>query len=693
MAESDDDLLKRAREQFARAVDREQTNRENWLEDVRFARLSEQWPEAIRQQREREGRPCLTINRLPAFIRQVTNDARQNSPSIKFHPVGDGADQETAKILDGLVRNIEYTSNADVAYDNALDNAVTGSFGYFRVSIDYASNDTFDKDIRIEAIKNPMTVYGDPDNIESDSANWKVCFVTEMIQEKQFKKQWPKAEISSFQADSHDLSDWFANDEIRVAEWWEVTDESEVLLLFSDGTVMLEKDFDEDKKALFSVNGVFEEDRREVMSQKVTQRIITGCEILQTTEWAGKYIPIIPVYGDEVVVDGKRHLISMVRFAKDPQMMFNYWRTTSTELVALSPKAPWVGAVGQFSTDATKWATANTQSHQHLEYDAVDVNGQIMPPPQRQPFAGVPAGALQEAMNASDDMKSIMGLFDASLGAQSNETSGRAILARQREGDVSTFNFTDNLSRAIRHAGRILCDLIPKVYNTARILRVIHEDGSTQEVPVNGMQMTPEQLQKQQMESQEQLKAIGRVYSLTTGKYDVTCEAGPSFTTRREEAATQIMEFIRVYPNAAPIIGDLLAKNMDWPGSDEIAERLRKMLPPQLQGQSPEAQAAQQQIQQLVAALQEANKQLQDKAVEAANDARKLDIDAYGKETDRLKALGVTMAPDMAAMLGLQVTQQALSSPDILPPASGAQAPQAMPEPILDPMQQQPQLQ
>jgi hypothetical protein len=675
-AKSDEDLLATARKQFARAEEREQINRDNYVADVRFARLNEQWPEEVREKRRQEGRPCLTVNRLPAFIRQVTNDARQNSPSIKFHPVGDGADQETAKILDGLTRNIEYSSNADVAYDNALDNAVTGGFGYFRIVTDYASDDTFDQDIRIEVIKNPLTVYGDPDDMGSDSANWDVAFVTEMIPRATFEKRWPKAEVSSFEADSHDMVGWFNEDEIRVAEYW-VRDEVIVnLLKLSDGTILLESEYDADKRMLFEGLGITIVDQRPTRTKKVTQYLITGCEVLEKNDWAGKYIPIVPVYGDEVVIDGERHLISLIRFAKDPQQMLNYWRTTSTELVALAPKAPWVGAVGQFSTD-TRWATANTETHQYLEYDAVDVNGTLMPPPQRQPFAGVPAGALQEAMNASDDMKSIMGLYDASLGAVSNETSGRAILARQREGDVSTFNFTDNLSRAIRHAGRILCDLIPKVYSTPRIIRVINEDNTNESIPINGMQPTPEQI-REQREKQAEMRAIGRVYSLTTGKYDVTCEAGPSYTTRREESAVQMMEFVRVFPQAAPFIGDLLAKNLDWMGAEQIAERLREMLPPQLKGQNPEAMAAQQQIQQMAQLLQQMQGELQKAKEDQANEKYKLQIDAYGKETDRIKSLGLQASPEMAAMLGLQVTQQALNSPDILPPQGQQPEPQGV---------------
>lgn len=705
MPSKDDELIGEARKCFARARDKERFNRENWLNDVRFARLGEQWPVAIKQQRERDGRPCQTVNRLPAFMRQVTNDARQNTPSIKFHPVGDGADQATAKVLDGLARNIEYTSNADVAYDNALENAVAGGFGYFRISTDYAHDDTFDQDICIEQIKNPLSVYGDPNSTCADSSDWNECFVTEMYDKEIFKKKWPKAEIIDWESDSHDGADWFSEDEVRVAEWWRREEVPATLFLLSNGSAMLQKTYEEQKEFL-DLAGITVKQERQTKTMKVTQYLISGAEILETNEWAGKYIPIVPVYGDEVVVDGERHFLSLIRFAKDSQQMFNYWRTVSAELVALAPKTPFIGAAGQFTTDATKWQNANNVAYPYIQYDMVtDDNGVTAPPPQRQGFAGPPAGALQEAVNAENDMKSIMGLFDASLGAKSNETSGRAILARQREGDVSTFNFTDNLSRAIRHAGRILCDLIPKIYSGPRMLRVIKEDQTTELVPVNGMQ-PPHQIpgqQPNQADNQLEVQAVARVFDLTAGKYDVTCETGPSYTTRREEAANQMVEFIRANPASAPIIGDLLAKNLDWPGADEIAERLKKMLPPQLQGQDPQAQAAQQQMQQMAQQIQQLGQQLQDaqrdKSIDVGkleNDKLKTNIDAYKAETDRMTALGLQASPEMAAALGLQVTQSALTAPDITPsqqdqapPAQSAQMvqPQQMPPPDAAPNQ------
>lgn len=668
---SDKDIIGEAQEAYKAAVDADADIHRDWVEDMRFARLGEHWPAEVKRQRELEGRPCLTFNRFPAFMRQVTNDARQNRPAIAVHPVGDGADQETAEILQGLIRNIEYSSQADVAYDTALEHAVGGGFGYFRICTDYAAEDMFEQDICIERIANPLMVHGDPECMDADSANWNSAFISEFYTEHAYKKKFGKdAPAIDWEADANDKTRlWFGQEGVRVAEWWRREDVASKLLKLSDGTVIFEGKYLELQPVLEPL-GIVPVADRQTVTKRVTQYILNGETVLEKNDWKGRFIPIIPVYGDEVIVEGERKLISLTRFAKDAARMYNYWRTASTELVALAPKAPFIGPKGAFRSDAKKWASANTKTHPYIEYD-----GQT--PPQRQGFDGPPAAALQEALNASDDMKSIMGLFDASLGAKSNETSGRAILARQREGDVSTFNFIDNLSRAIRHAGRVMVDLIPHVYNTERIIRTIKEDGTNRKVPIN--QPTPAEQQKAAGDQAQQLQGVLRVYDLTTGKYDVTCEAGPSFTTKREEASVQMIEFIRAYPNAAPMIGDLLAKNLDWPGADDIAERLKAMLPPQVTGQNPQVMQLQQQMQQMDAQARQAvdslRRELEGVKADRDIDQRKLIIDAFEAETKRMQVIGDQQA--MAMQTAQQAQNDLLSqqAPQTQPPTGGFSLP------------------
>ncbi|HET6970678.1 MAG TPA: portal protein [Phenylobacterium sp.] len=624
---SDDDILEEARAAFELAADAEAENRREALDDLRFARLGEQWPAKVRRERELEGRPCLTINRMPAFIRQVVNDARQNKPAITVHPVDNGADRETAEAISGLIRHIEQSSDAEVAYDTALDFAVTGGFGYFRINTRYADDDSFDQDLAIERVANPFSVYGDPESTAADSSDWNTAFVVDTLPKAAFQARWKGADAVDWEADDYGRlsGPWLDGDRVLVAEYWRREPVKRTILALSDGQVVEEAVY-KTQKAMFDALGVSVVGRpRQAASHKVTQRILTGAEVLETVDWAGRYIPIVPVYGDEVMVDGRRWLRGLVRDAKDPQRMFNYWRTTSTELVALAPKAPFIGRRGAFETDSAKWATANIQTHAYIEYDGPE-------PPIRQPFVGPPAGAMQEALSASDDMKSIMGLYDASLGARSNETSGRAIMARQREGDVSTFHYIDNLSRAIRHAGRILLDLIPRVYAAPRVVRVLGADGQTQSVGVTtGAGGAPDPAGP--------LRKVEKAYDLTAGRYDLTVSSGPSFTSRREEAATQMIELIRAYPAAAPVIGDLLARNLDWPGAEEIATRLAALLPPQVRGAPPEVQQAKAQLAQLSQALAAAKAQITALQQDQSNAARKLQIEAFEAETNRMRAM------------------------------------------------------
>ena len=641
------DDFKEALQEFKASEERWRDTRKRYIEDVKFARLGEQWPDVIKKQREQDGRPCLTINKLPAFIRQVVNDARKNKPAIKVRPVDSGADIETAEVIGGLIRNIEYQSNADLAYDTALDCAVSGGFGFFRIDLEYADEDTFTKELRINPIPNPLTVYPWSRTTRMDSEDWKCCFVTELITEDEHKVRFPGKQISNFATDDRDEYDslWFEEKLIRIAEYWRMEEVPVTLLQLSNGSVLESAQYMEQQE-LFTAMNITVVDRRQSKKRRITQRLMNGYEFLEDeTEWAGRYIPIIPLYGEEVNIEGERIFLSLIRPAKDPQMMFNFWRSASTELVALAPKSPWIGPKGAFKTDADKWETANTDNHAYIEYD-----GNI--PPERQPFSGPPAGALQEALNASDDIKSITGIYDAALGARSNETSGRAIMARQKESDTGTYHFIDNEARAIGFGGRVLVDLIPKVYSAPQVVRTLGLDGTNESVKVN--------------EPHTDQEGMVRMYSLTTGKYDVTCEAGPSYNTQRQEAAEQMTEFVRAFPQAAPLIGDLLAKNMDWPGADEIADRLKLMLPPQIKDKEnpvpPQIQQQMQQMQQALQQLMQENTKLkEDKSI----DHGELEVKRYTAETDRLKITAPAMTPQEIQMLVVQTIQQVLTSPDL----------------------------
>lgn len=609
---SDEEILKEAKEAFMLASDAESENRKMSEDDLRFSRLGEQWDPDVLRQRSEEKRPALTINKMPTFIRQVVNETRQNKPQIKARPVDGGADVETALIINGLIKNIEATSDARVAYDTAADFAVSMGFGYFRVDVAYSHDDTFDQDIRIERIPNPFNVFADPYSTEHDSSDWNSAFVVETISKDEFRRRYKGAEEVDWEETGYTKldADWLNGDELMIAEYWTRKEVPKTILRLSNGQIVSEEIYEEQRDD-FDVQELTVEGERQVPGHEVTQRLLTGAEVLETTDWPGKYIPIIPVYGEEISIEGKRHFRSLIRDAKDAQRMFNYWRTASTELVALAPKAPFVGPKEAFEgKDSKKWENANQLNYSYLGYE-----GEV--PPQRQPFAGVPAGALQESLNANDDMKAVIGIYDSSLGARSNETSGRAIMARQRESDTSTYHFPDNLNRSIRHGGRVVLDLIPYVYTGERMIRVLGEDDKTEDVDL-GEATGP-------ISEEAEEEGYSRVYDLTLGKYDLVMDEGPSYATQRQEAAAAMMEFVQGFPQAAPYIGDLLVKNFDWPGAAEISERLSQLVPGQ--EEDPRLQQAMQFIQQLQKQMQQME---EDRSLERAD----LEIKAMKAQAD-----------------------------------------------------------
>jgi hypothetical protein len=628
---TDDSFMKDANERFAESQDGSEYNRIAYENDTKFARLGEQWPEQIRKQREAEGRPALVSNKLPALIRSVVNESRQSKPAINVAPVDNGADQDTADVIGGIIRSVERNSNAPVAYNNAIDNAVTGGFGFFRIDIDYAHPETFDMECRIERISNALSVHWDTTSTRFDAADWGFAFISDHLTKEEYEKKYPGGSLVSWDGDSRDdyADQWMTNDSIRVAEYFkrelktrnllhleipnmeagqpslETVREDELPAMakafFEAGGISTDGMSESDLiQGFLEVSGVSEKRRREVEYYDVKRYIVNGVEILKEDDWPGSTIPICPVWGDEVNISGRRYFRSMITDVKDPQMMLNFWKSMSTELVALAPKAPFIGPKGFIPKgQEQKWNTASTRNHAYLEYDAT-----AGPMPQRQGFAGVPAGALQEAMNSNDDIQSITGIYPSAIGARSNETSGKAILARERQGDTANFHFLDNLSHAIQYCGRVLVDVIPAVYSAQEAVRILGADQAQSVIKLT-----------QEAGGAKQ----GELYNLTVGKYDVTVKSGPSFATQREETREALIEIMRQVPAAAPFIGDLLLNHMDFQGAEIAAKRLKHLLPPEIQkaesedvtgADNPEAAALQQQLQAKEAEMEQAKEQV-----------------------------------------------------------------------------------
>jgi hypothetical protein len=609
--EADEQLLKEARARFDSGLEAVADERREASEDRKF-RKGDQWPEEIKMARSAKGRPCLTINKMPQFEQQVTNDQRQNRPSIKVHPVDDFADVETAKVYQGIIKHIEVASSADTARDTAFENAVRGSYGYYRIVTEYTDPMSFDQDIRVKRIRNPDTVLLDPHHQEPDGsdANW--AFVVEDLARDEYKRLYPNSELAN--QDAWDPSGgsapgWIKSDSVRVAEYFYKEYQDKPIVQLNTGDILLREELPEVLPAGVSI---VRERTASVPSIKWCK--LNGLEILEKTDWPGKWIPILPVYGAEIVVDGKVIRESLIRHAKDPARMYNFWKSAETEAITLAPKAPYIADAKTIEGYEHLWENANRENYSYLPFNARS----DAPAPQRQSFEPAIQAITQASMLASDEVKQTLGIYDASLGARSNETSGVAIQRRNQQAQTSNFHFTDNLNRTIRHEGRIYVDLIPKIYDTARIARIIGEDGEHKLVPIN---------QDFQDESGQMIK-----HDLGAGKYDVTIDTGPSYATRRQEAASAMLELSKSIPSIGGAAPDLVIKSMDVPGATELADRLKKTLPPNLIDDPkakqipPQVQAQMQQmgqmIEQLTQKVHEAHDQLDQKRLELESKER-----------------------------------------------------------------------
>ncbi len=610
--EEEPKLVETAKKRFQLAVDAESEIRKMALEDLKF-RSGEQWPDGIKRQRETDGRPCLTINQIPQFIRQVTNEQRQNRPSIQVNPIDDEADPETAEIIQGIIRHIEYDSSADAAYDTAFEAAVTSGFGYWRVNTAYNGPMSFDQDIKILRIRNPFTVYMDPNAKEPDYSDANYGFVMETYSKDEYKAKYPKSDLAAT-ADWKSIGDdWVQEETVRVVEYFYKETETKTICLLNDQSTVM-KDYVPEKLP----KGVSIVSERETQIDLIKWAKLNGVEVLEETDWAGRWIPIVPVLGQELDIDGKRVLEGIVRNAKEPQQQYNFMASASTEAIALSPKAPYVVAEGQIEGREHEWKTANVNNYAVLTYKGISIDGRPAPPPQRNTVEPAIQATTEAMMQASADLKAVTGIYQAALGAQGNETSGKGILARQSQSQGSNYHYVDNLTRALKHTGRIILDLIPKVYDTQRVMRIIGEDGaqSTATIGPSDPSMSPEE--------QAEAAGVERIYDITVGQYDVTISTGPSYQTKRQEAVVSMMQLVSAFPQLMAVAGDLLVLHMDWPGAKDIADRLKTVLPPAIQALDDKTRMAQlpPELQQQFAMLTHQNQQLTQTLEQATNDVK-----------------------------------------------------------------------
>jgi hypothetical protein len=602
MADDYDSRIQEAIDFLKFANDADTMNRQEALDDLKFG-AGDQWPVELQNSRNLESRPVIVVNKVDNYCRQVSNQQRQQRPRIKVHATNTHEDMVDAQTISGIIRHIEVNSNADHAYDNAFEYAVRMGWGYMRVRTDYISEDSFDQEIYIDAIDNPFTVYFDPNSVLPDGSDADRCLITTMMRKDEFRKLYPDAEdggTSFTQRGTGDSqSEWITKEDIRLAEYYYTVKEKAKLYLLSDGTATFADD--KDFFTRLANYGIEVVDTRESYKKTIKYCKLTAVEVLEERDWAGKYIPIVPVYGRHIVIGDKRKKFGMIRYAKDPQRMYNFWQTSITEGVALAPKAKWLLAEGQDEGHENDWANANIKSFPLLRYKQTDIDGRIAPAPIRLQPEPPQAGIMAAAVGVDNDIKAIMGVFDPAQLGQGN-ISGKALNGQQQQVDLTNFDYYDNLTRSIAHIGKICLDLIPKIYDTERVMRIIGDDGKPELLTIN------------------QRDSVGRVLNdISVGQYDVVMETGPGYNSKRQEAVDNMLPLLSAAPELMQVAGDLVFRNMDWPGADIIADRLaaanpmaqiddKSKVPPQVQMQ---LAMSQKQIQELTQAIQARDMMLQ----------------------------------------------------------------------------------
>lgn len=606
-ANPEKDLLTRIRERYKVMSEADQENRRCALEDLKFVNEpGAQWDANMKK--ERGDRPCYEFNKVRITCKRVINDIRSNRPAGKVRAV-EGGDKGTADIYEGLIRNIENSSDFDTVMDYAAEYQVPAGMGAWRILTKYNDDSAFEQDIAIEALQNPFCLYWDPaakDPLKRDAQDW---IVTDKISKKAYEARWPKAQKVDWEStEFDDESDWSGDEFVRIAEYWYKEPYDKELWQLADGKVI---DAASDEARSPQIQAQVKK-RRNVVCQRIKMCIASGDAILEMADWAGSKFPFVVVFGEYVVIDGKLRWFGLARFAKDAQRSYNVSRTAIDETIALAPQAKWWATADQALGHTDKWAEAHQKNFPFLLYNGdPKANG----PPQRLGGADVPVALTEQSMLASEDVKAVMGIFDASLGARGNETSGKAINARQQQGEIATFNYRDNMGKAKRLTCEILIDLIPHIYDTERELRVLGTDGAEDYVRVNTFALGEDGI--------SQVK----VNDLATGRYDVTVTVGPSWATKRMEASEVYMNMGQAFPPLMQFAGDLIVKSMDLPYSEDIAERIQAMLPPPIQqmlsdGKNvpPEAQAAMAQAAQAMQQVQQQGLMVQQAAEEASQE-------------------------------------------------------------------------
>jgi hypothetical protein len=619
--EEEQKILALARKRFQRCVSAESKNRAAAVEDLKF-KAGDQWPADIKSQRSNDKRPCLTINKIPSLTHQVTNDLRQNRPAINVSPVGDKSDKEGARAFAGMINAIERDCAADIAYDTAICSAADIGFGYVRVLTDYEKSTSFNRVIIIKRVRNPFTVYLDPERQEPDGCDSRFGFITEMMDRGEFKDKYPGKDQCAWteKGVGDELKEWITKDNIRIAEYFTMEHDMKRLVMLDNGHVGFYGDLAPEVKKQIEDGELNIEDEREAECQRVVWHKITALQILDTEKWPGRWIPIVEFLGEEIDIQGEVIRSGLIRNAKDPQRMKNYMATAKIEAAALAPKAPYLIAEGQDEGYESEWKQVNTKSFPALHYVPVALGDKQVPPPIRANPVGIADGFVEAEKSAEQDMLATTGVrIDPTINEFRKDESGKQLQEHRRNNDLGSYHYMDNASRSLRHIGRMLVDLIPKIYDTRRVVTILQEDDTEERITIDPTAGKP--FERQQVPGGQQPgmplppgapqpveNPARKLFNPGMGEYGVTVTIGPSYATKRIEASDQMMNFAKALPEKGALIAHLIAKYSDWPGSDECYRILAKALPPNLltpdiRDLPPQMQAFVQSLQQQMASL------------------------------------------------------------------------------------------
>ena len=621
---SDDKIIEEAKANWAITEDMMSEQMLLMADDIKFSVGNSdnmyQWPQYSATMRS--DRPTITINKTRQFINQVVNDARQNQPQCKVRAVDGGADKDSALIVEGICRNIESTSKSNIAYDTAIEHAAICGMGYFRLRADYLDYDSFNQELIIDRVADPLSVRLDPFFTQADAADARWGFIESTVSKKQFEADYPDADMSQWDSDG----DWYGEHGIRVVEYLRLIKTPCTISLLEDGTST------SDEVPL----GSNVASTRKSYKCECEWYKLTSAHILERSVIKVSHIPIYPVIGNEVYIDGKAMRTGMIRNAKDAQRNINYLASAEIEMVALSPKAPYIGYAGQFNDP--KWKNINNANYPYVEVNPVDINGTQAPLPQRQQFALASSGLIQAKNAANQDLREVVGMYNASLGANSPETSGRAILAKQKEGDTGTYHYIDNLSRAMVRCWRDIIEALPYYYDVRRISRILGEDGSSSDVLIDPE--APQAFSKVKTRQNGKDKII-KVFNPNLGKYDLAITIGATYATQRMEAAESKLELAKVIPQIAQIGADLIVRDFDFRGADELADRIKASLPQGIakndeeEDLPPQVQQAIQQVQQTTQMVQEHQQALAQKEQEVNQAEEQLKAESMKLQAER----------------------------------------------------------